>query len=472
MAALLGASTAGLRTAWGIEVGSLRTGDALVRINPDRFFVPASNTKLFSTALALMRLGPDYRFRTVVNAECPPDVAGVLRSDLRLIGGGDPLISARAVPYKKGPIDGNPMQALDDLAAQVAARGVRRIEGDVIGDDRAYVWAPYPDGWAHDDAIWDYGAPVSALTINDNVLTLRLQPREPGLPPAISLSPPLEYFTIDNRVRTGVPAERNVQVERLPGSRQLRIWGSMPAGRGDMRLLIAIDDPALYAARALIDALERHGIAVRGGARALHRFVNEAADLKRGETGPQPAPPGIELAARTSPPLIEVLRIIDKVSQNLHAELALREVARVRRNIGSREAGLEDLQEFLFEAGIEKSEYSVEDGSGLSRLNLVTPAGVVKLLRRMYESPYRDAWISLMPVGAQDGTLDTRFNGHPLASRIHAKTGSLRHVNALSGYVESASRGPLVFSILANNSNAPSAEIRAIVDKIALAIAE
>ncbi len=462
--AALESSPGARRAWWGIEVVELGTGSTLFQTNANRFFVPASNTKLFTTALALMRLGPDYRFETTIRADAAPDAQGRIAGGLRLVGGGDPLLSNRAVPYRKGAAAGDPLQAIDALAAELCARGVRRIDGDIVGDDTAYIWAPYPDGWATDDVAWDYGAPVSALAVNDNFISITLKAAAAGTP-ELSLSPALEFYAIDNRVRAGPGLENKVYVERLPGSRQLRIWGTMSSDPpGSTTLLLAIDDPALYAARALADALVRRGVRIGGRAVARHRFANQ---------GEAPAAAGgVELARRTSPPLVEVLRIIDKVSQNLHAEMVLREVGRVRNGKGSREAGLEEMRAFLSEAGIEDGEYNFEDGSGLSRLGLVTPGALVKLLRFMRASRHGDAWVSLLPLGGEDGTLSTRFSGNRDGRRIHAKTGSLTHVAALSGYVESKTRGLVAFAIVANNFNAPSWEIRAVMDRIALMLAE
>ena len=460
---IIESSPAARRAFWGIAAGAPDSDEMLYQLNPDQFFVPASNTKLFTAALALTRLGPDYRFKTVVLADKEPDATGRLAGDLRLVGGGDPALSARAVPYQKGPILGNPLQAIEALADQVVARGVRAIAGDVVGDDTAYVWAPYPDGWAFDDQVWEYGAPVSALVLHDNAVLLKLHPNGKTAP-AVALTPPVEYFTIDNRVRAGPFLERKIELERGPGTRQIRLWGTMRSDPAGFQFHVAIDDPAHYAAFALADALTRRGVAIRGRPVARHRWP--------GDMSPPGPDPGVELARRDSPPLVELLRILLKVSQNLHTEIMLREVARQRKGIGSREAGLEETQAFLAEVGIGPAEVNLRDGSGLSRLNLVTPAAVLRLLRFLYRSPQRDAWIALLPLGGEDGTLANRFAGAPEAARVHAKTGSLSHVAALSGYVQSASRGWLAFSILANNFNAPAVEVRAVIDKIGLALAE
>ena len=462
---LLAASAAARAAFWGIRIVDLASGKTLYDLNPDRFFVPASNTKLFTTALALTRLGPDFTFQTRVVADSPPDSQGRIRGALRLVGGGDPNLSARAIPYRMGPVTGNPLAAIEDLADQVAARGVKRIDGGIVGDDTWYPWQPFAEGWAVDDPQYDYGAPVSALTVNDNAATLTVSPgaRE-GDPAALAWNPPLEYYRVDNRIRTvAAGTERSIHFRRDPGSLQVQLWGRIPRRDHGEELVLAIEDPALYAAQALRQALEERGVSVGGGATALHAFPDEAPDL---------AVSGVELARRVSAPLIEDLRITDKVSQNLHAELALRAVGRARRNLGSLEAGMEEMQAFLAEAGIDPDAYNLADGSGLARLNLVPPATVVKLLRYMYASPARENWISLLPVGGQDGTLSARFGERAAAGRVHAKTGTMAHVSALSGYVERPDGSWVVFSILVNNYNGRAAEVRGAMDRICTLIME
>ena len=432
---------------WGLKAVSITKGTTLVERNADRFFVPASNTKLFSTALALMRLGPDYRFVTTVRME---------GDDLALIGGGDPSIAARKYPYDKDEPQGDALAGIRQLAAQVAASGIQVVNGDVIGDDTAWPFDPYPDGWSQDDALFEYGAPVSALTINDNAFRITLTLSDP---PGIILNPALEYYTIHNRVRRGV--DGRVRYERDAGSRELRLSGVV-TDRGWSQLL-AIDDPALYAARALKEELERRGIPVRGTARARHRGLGQ-------ERTPES---GTLIAKRISPPLIGLLQVVDKISQNLHAEIMLREVGRVTHGDGTLASGLEEMQLFLQEAGVERDQYRLADGSGLSRLTLVTPDTIYRLLRHMHGSKYRDAWISLLPIGGEDGTLIARFKNNKIeAKRIHAKTGSLSNVSGLSGYIDSGKYGRIIFSLLVNNYTEPTADIRKVMDDIALMLSE
>src|SRR5579871_2185494 len=449
--ALVDASKLDGRASLGIHVVDAASGKTLYQRNENRLLLPASNMKLFTTALALLRLGPDYRFETRVVRE--PS------GDLTLVGSGDPSLSGRAYPYRKDTPPEPPLLAIEELADKVVASGVERVDGDLVGDDRLYPWAPYPPSWTQDDGLWDYGAPVSALTVADNFFTLSIHPgAHAGDPASLGLLPALEYFTIDNRIATvAAGGEARVRISRLPGARELLVWGSIPAGHPEMREELAIDDPALYAASALYEALTRRGISITGRVRARHRST----------TDDYMPPEGTTVASRMSPPLSELLQVIDKVSENLHAELVLREVGRVMRHAATREAGLEELSALLAETGASAEESRAEDGSGLSRNALVTPRLVTRLLAYLYASKYRDLWISLLPVGGEDGTLSNRLCCVADGRGIRAKTGSLSRALTLSGYADSKSNGRLAFSILVNDFSAPAGEVRQWIDKIA-----
>ena len=436
------------RAFWGVEVLDLDSRQTLYQLNADRLFTPASNTKLFSTALALVRLGPNHRFLTRLAATSPPDADGRIAGDLVLVGGGDPNFSSRVLPYEtQTEFLKNRLEPVDDLAAQVAELGVRRIDGDIVGDDTFFVWQRYPEGWAQDDTIHGDGAPVSALVMNDNTVTLRIRPGERvGDPAWLTVNPPAGYFTIDNRTRTVEPgvAARSIRIHREPGEQTLRVWGEIAVGDKGRAEILAIDDPALFAAQALRDALLRRSIVVLGRPVSRHAFPYEFADLAKG--GPAETPGGEwVLASRSSMPLIEDLRVTNKISQNLHAELLLRAAARSRRGIGSIEASLAELKQFLLEAGIAPENFSFRDGSGLSRMNLVSPAAGVTLLAYMWDSPYRGQWLETLPLAAVDGTLRGRFVSTAAAVRLRGKTGTLSHVSALSGYLAPADGGHIAF---------------------------
>ncbi|MBL8232990.1 MAG: D-alanyl-D-alanine carboxypeptidase/D-alanyl-D-alanine-endopeptidase [Bryobacterales bacterium] len=446
---------------WGIQVRSLATGAIVYEHNPDQRLTPASNTKLFSSALAMTRLGPNHKFLTRIVATRRPDAEGRIDGDVRLLGGGDPTLSGRAYPYRKDDEGSNPVEPIEQLAAELIRLGVREIRGNIVGDDRLFIHAPYPEGWTIDDSLWEYGAPVSALPFNDNAFMLSIRPGEAtGDLARLAVNPPSLPLWIDNRVVTAENGRSNVQVDRSPGSRQLRVTGTVSMKSNGVRQLLAVDDAALYAAHVFRDVLTQKGIAVRGVAEALHRTSVDEPLIEE----------GVELARRESPPLVEVARVVNKVSQNLHAEILLREVARVRRQEATREAGLKEMDTFLEEVGIKPDEVHFEDGSGLSRRTLLTASALVRLLTYMDRSPHREAWDTLLPVAGYDGTLARRFDQAEQARVIHAKTGTLATTNALSGYLTTRRGARLAFSIIANNHTVPSSEIRKVIDRIGIAL--
>ena len=353
------------------------------------------------------------------------------------------------------------MIATDDLADQIVASGVQRVGGNIIGDDRLYPWDPYPPSWTVYDTNNDYGAPVSALTLNENVIKLYARPAEEvGEPAAISLSPALEMFSIENRVLTTARGTRKqIRLERIPASNQWRVTGTIPLG-GAFSELLPVDDPALFAATALYDALLRRGVAVAGSAVARHRALGE----------PYVEPKGREVASRTSPPLSELLQVMNKVSHNLFAELFLREAARVSGSDATTAAGARLLSGYLTQAGNPVGDFHLYDGSGLSRNALVTPRLLTRLLSAKANADDHDAWIALLPIGGEDGTLEKRLCCVSQGRNIQAKTGSLDRVAALSGYAKSKTHGLLAFSILLNNFALKEAEVRKVVDQMALAL--
>lgn len=453
------------RGAWGALAIDLATGQVLLQHNPDHTFVPASNNKLYSTALALNRLGPGYRFTTRVLASAPPSPDGSLPGGLILEGSGDPSLSGRTWPYRRNAPVNPPLSALDELAAQIQTRGIRRVRGPITGDDRAYLHEPIPPGWAADDTLYDYGAPVSALVIHDNYLTVRLDPARPGELAHLSVFPETGYLQFTNRVLTTATGPSRVSERRSGDGRTVELTGTVSLS-SPVSLDLALAGPAHYAAHALRHLLLRRGIAVDGGIEVLHRYT-------LAEPPPVPAP--IELARRNSPPLSQLIQATNKVSQNLYAELLLRETARAAGESGSRRAALGQLSTWLRSLGASATGFSFSDGSGLSRLALVSPDTTVRVLHALYEGPQREVWLESLPIGGEDGTLSSRFKGWT-GGRVRAKTGTLTHVTTLSGYLDfpnGANSGapPIAFSIMVNNANSSAAGSRGFIDGLVQALA-
>src|SRR3954465_4426183 len=474
------------RNLWGVQAVSLPDGKILYQHNADRLLQPASNTKLFTTAAALALIGPDYKFQTTVEAAAAPDSKGRLAGDIYLVGRGDPNLSARVLPFKdKTELQGSTTQALEDLADQVVKAGVKQVDGDVVGDDTYYLWE-FPDGWTRDDLQWDYGAPVSALTVNDNSVFLDIAPGDKiGDRAAIKLEPASDYFQINNRVVTGAPgSKKEVGIHRDPGSKRIELWGEIPLDSKTEGEEIAVEDPAEFAAQIFRTLLIKRGIAVLGSSRAKHIVASdEPAFPEPGgsaigrqaaqQASPQAsaAPVRTVLAMHESKPLFEDLRVINKVSQNLHAELALRLLGKLKANNGSITGGLSVLKSFLAQAGIQPDEYFFRDASGLSRETLATPSAFTKLLRYVSSQPWAEKFQDTLPRSAVDGGLRERLNHEHAKEHVRAKTGVYEHVRTLAGYAQTASGQNVAFSIMANNT-LEGHHATEVIDRIASAIVE
>ncbi len=462
---------------WGIYAASLDDGKPLYALNQDKLFTPASNTKLFTTAAVLGLIGPDYRFKTTVEAMGSLDKYGRLNSDLVLIGRGDPNLSGRSLPYnlhteRKAP----PIQVLQDLADQLVQRGVKYVDGDIVADDSYYVFERYGEGWSQDDLAREWGAPVSALTINDNVIFVEIKPADhPGERAFMNVTPFPEYYKIDNRVMTtpqGTGA-RNVSINREPGSNLLTFWGTLPQDDPGFGEALAIDDPADFCARLFRELLEERGITVYGRARTHHTelastqtFTVTSLASGGGDASRPPVPAPLVLASYQSQPVVEDLQVINKVSQNVHAELMLRLLGKEKGTSGSIAGGLEVLRGFLINAGLKPEQFVFFDGSGLSRENLATPQAIVTLLRYCHQQPWGKLYEGTLPVAGVDGSLAERLRNLPPPAVVRAKTGSLSHVYSLSGYATTERGAHIAFAIMANNDAQPTKKALDTIDRI------
>ena len=466
---------------WGIHVVSLKTGGTLYARDPEKLFTPASITKLFTTSAALGLIGPDYRFRTTVETSGIVDKYGRLTGDLVLVGRGDPSLSGRTLPYntrteRKLP----PTHVLTDLADQLAKKGVKYIDGDLVADDSYYAFERYGEGWSQDDLVWEVGAPVSALTVNDNVMFVSILPADrPGEKAFVSIDPFANYYRIDNRILTTPvgTGNRKIYINREPGSRVLTLWGNIPVDDPGASEGLAIEDPADFAGQLFKTLLEQRGITIYGKGRTKHTELANLETLSvtafasgggQASTNHQ----ALVLGEYDSPPLLQELTVINKVSQNLHAELMLRLLGREKGTAGTVEGGLEVERGFLAQAGIARDEFALYDGSGMSRLNLVTPEAVTGLLRYISAQPWGASFAQTLPVAGRDGSLIDRLKGTSAEGRVSGKTGTLTHVTSLAGYATTLSGEPVAFAIFCNNHKLPTKHVQEFIDKIVLAVVE
>jgi len=436
-------------TAWGMEVIDASEDQVLLSLNPRKPFTPASVLKVLTTAAALETLGPDYRFRTGVytNGSVSPD--GTLTGDLYLVGRGDPGLSEAATGFSGGA-------AFEELAQAVASRGIRRVEGDIIGDDSYFPAVEQGGRWPSKDLETIHGARISALSINNNVIWVNVWPGIRKKPVNVGIEPRTSYFRIRNLAVTGSRrARRSIAIRLIPGTRTIVVSGVLPE-RHNYSKFVPMDRPAETAAAIYRDQLLRLGISVEGSVRTLRAGASSAS--------PQA---GLTLLAEhRSPPLIRGLEVINKQSQNLHAEMLLRTLGAEVAGSGTNEAGLDAVRRFLIEAGIEDREVSLSDGCGLSRENLLTPRFQTSLLKYLSTRPNFGLFLNTLAVSGTDGTLKHRMTAEPVRGVIYAKTGSLKGVATLSGYMITKSGRQLIFSIFANNARASAKRVRSTIDEI------
>jgi D-alanyl-D-alanine carboxypeptidase/D-alanyl-D-alanine-endopeptidase (penicillin-binding protein 4) len=466
------------RAYWGILVADRDTGKTLYALNADHFYTPASNAKLITTALALAELGPDYRFQTTLESNGALGSDGRLSGDLILVGRGDPDLSNRIFPFagefaRQGPID----KVFSDLVDAAVGKGLREVDGDIVADDSYFPYDPYPAGWSVGDLFFDFGVPVSAITFNDNVVSIVIMPGErPGEPAVITTQPAASLPTLAHSVTTSAPgAMPQIAVVRQPGANFLLLRGTIPAGHAPVKLDLAMIAPAETAARTIEDLLEKRGVRVMGGIRVQHSPPPEttaAGEPVLPALKPTPKTQQLVLAEHLSPPLSQSVELTNKISQNLHAEIFLRTVGLEKLGLASTAAGLKVERGFLQSAGIPDGDVILTDGSGLSRDDLVTPRAMVDLLRFASRAPWAEDFLKSLPVSGVNGTLNDRMRRSPAKGLIEAKTGATERVHSLTGYATTVRGEYLVFSIFCNNDAQHGTDATKPVDDIATAMVE
>ena len=413
---------------------SLRDGRVLYAREADKAIAPASNLKLYTTAVALDLLGADYRWRTSVYAEGEPDKNGTIAGDLIIYGRGAPDLASSA--------ERNEQSTLDNLAEELYRRGVRRVRGSIVGDESYFRGEPLGDGWLWNDVQWYFGAEVSALSINDNEINLSVTPSaKPGEAASIRIKPETAYVHVENDMATALRTEpATIGITRGLSDNNVRVWGDFPAGGRGLTARLSVHQPALWAATLFQDALKRRGIEVSARARTV--------DARENREGARPLPErAVELAFVTSKPLGQIARLTNKESINLYAELILRTLGKERgesvpapdpkkaRTRGDDEAGVAVIRQWLEKRGVAVDQLALHDGSGLSRLNLVTPEATARLLGLMTRTPSAEVFRDSLPVAGRDGTLKFRLRsvsvqsnrGQDRHSDLYQFTFRLRH---------------------------------------------
>jgi len=440
---------------WGVVIQSLETGEYIYKRNENISLMPASNMKLFTTATALAILGPDYRYTTYLLTNGKIE-GNTIKGDLIIKGSGDPTFPRKSEKDTLDLLFNSWIDSLKNL-------GITKIQGDIIGDDNCFDDQSLGIGWSWDDETYGYSASTSGLCYNDNCVRLSISPgQNVGSSAEIEISPNTKYITLQNRIKT-VPRDTSTNIDyyRKSGTNTIDAFGNISLGRRTRRESLSIHNPTLYAATILKEMLEKAGISVSGSA----TDIDDVDPKKNLNTIYQ------KLNNSSSAPLSEIIKIINKISQNLYAEQVLRTLGKEFNGIGSLKKSVEVEKKFLGEIGVDTNKIKIVDGSGLSRLNLVTPMDVLSVLKYMYRYKYWNEFYNSLPIAGVDGTLDSRMKNSEAAGNVRAKTGLINYVRSLSGYVTSKDGEMFVFSMIANNYTVPTSFANNIQDSVCIRLA-
>ncbi|MGC8594215.1 MAG: D-alanyl-D-alanine carboxypeptidase/D-alanyl-D-alanine endopeptidase [Candidatus Kryptoniota bacterium] len=436
----------------GIEVKDLRSDAVLFAYNQDKDFVPASNMKLLTTSAALSVLGENYQYHTYLMANGYV-LDDTLFGDLYIVGSGDPTISGRFT-------NGDVVKIFKGWADTLKLLNVKVVKGNVIGDDRVFDNVPVGEGWGlawHEDVYW-YAAYISGLSFNDNCIDVTLKPNKPGAPVLYTLTPPTSYITIINESKTTEDTINTIDFYRDPATNVIHIYGNYPRTLDSMKVSLTVYNPTLYTATVLFETLNSVGI----------KMLGEPFDISRYQKISRVPPYNLmwTIASYTSPPLSEIVKVINKRSQNFYAEQVFRTLGKEKYGIGTFENARRVEMFFLHSIGVDTTQIEINDGSGLSSWDLVTPHAIVEILEAMRKSPVSNIFYDSLPVAGVDGTLEFRMKGTRAQGNVHGKTGFIENVRSLSGYLTTLDGEPLAFSIFVNHYTVPTSAVNALQDMI------
>ena len=435
---------------WSAAVHSLRHGETLYSANSFRLQTPASNQKVLTTAAAAERLGWDYRYTTRIYSTGTVDSNGALNGDVVVVSDGDPTINPRH-PQR--------WAIFDEWGKQLAAKGIRTVNGHLIGDDNAFEEPGWGLGWAWDDLAFGYGAAASALQYHENQVELVVGPGlEAGARAIISVSPAGSGLTIDHQVTTVAPGEpARLTLLRRPGSEMLTVSGQVALGSPPVTEYAAVDNPTQVYLNAMRVAFGRHGVNIERTPLDIDA-VRLPPDLSKATL----------LIEDKSPSLTEIIDVTLKWSRNIYAETMLRSMA-PEGAPKTAAGGLAALEETLNDWGIFRDYFLARDGSGLSRYDYLSADALTWLLTYLWADPkHAELYRAAMPVFGVNGNLANRLKDTPASGRVWAKTGSMSQVRSLSGYIVTTDGEPLVFAFIVNGFRVPAREIDAAIDRALL----
>ncbi len=438
---------------WGVVIQSLETGEYFYKRNEDKLFMPASNLKLFTTAAGLVLLGSNYRFKTNVYMNGTVD-GSVLKGDLVVQGRGDPTISSRFY-------DGDMFKVFEDWADSLLNMGIDEITGNIIGDDNAFDGVGLGAGWAWDyESNW-FAAPSSAICFNDNCVNITVTVSRNTHQPVITVEPDTKYIIVLNKVVT-VPKDSSTSIDayRELGTNVITVFGTIRDDSDSVKTYVTVNNPTQYAMVVLKDVLRRKGIVIDGYQIDINDMTT-TLDYSKMKL----------LFTQYSPPLKEIVKAINKLSINLYAEQLLKTIGLELKGYGTAANGIAAEYKLFKDMGINPEAMNIVDGSGLSRLDLVTPRQIVALLSYMYKSKEFIPFFNSLPIAGVDGSLGDRMQNTKAQGKIRAKPGFLEGVRSLSGYAFTGDNEPVAFSIIVNNFNVPVKLAENIQDLVCLRLA-
>ncbi len=436
---------------WSILITHLDKDSVILNRNPEGRLIPASVTKLVTTAAALDALGSTHRFVTRCYSLGEPDEMGVLRSDLYIQASGDPTMHPREMKGVRATI-------LSLWADSLENYGIREIKGDIVMKTLPYALERSTSSWEIGDVNSNFAPPVDGFGFNSNVCHLGVHPASVvGDPAVFTVDPPYAPLAMQSSIKT-VSAESDgwISFESVPSDTTIKLSGEIRAGDDGEYLWVPMQDPALFLGRAFATELASRGLEVSGSIK-----VDRWSPSNSG---------GFTLFESPSLPLSYSIAVANKESDNFTAEYLLRAIGQKVGGRGDARTGLEGVTRFLRSIGISESSITISDGCGLSRHNLCTAEGIVKLLTAMDAHPERDAYRQSLAVSGYDGTMEYRLSTEGLAGRVVAKTGTIMHVCTLAGYAIDQQGGNIAFAILCNNFTCSPRVVRVAQDRMLEAV--
>jgi D-alanyl-D-alanine carboxypeptidase/D-alanyl-D-alanine-endopeptidase (penicillin-binding protein 4) len=437
---------------WGVVIQSLETGEYFYRRNANKLFIPASDLKLFTTAGALVLLGPEYCFSTNILMNGKMD-GSVLDGDLIIRGRGDPTISGRFYNDDK-------YKVYKDWADSLLNIGIDEITGNIIGDDNSFDNLGLGKGWAWDDESYWFSAPSGAISFNDNVVDIVVLVNKEKNIPVIRTNPATKYIVFLNNV-TVVPDDSttSINVYRQRGTNIVDVFGTIRK-QDSVKTYVTVNNPTQYSMVVFKSVLQKRNIGIDGFAMDIDDISKLPLEKKLKH-----------LFTYYSPPLKEIIKVINKNSENFYSEQLLKTIGLEEEGLGSAGNGVKAEDMVFREMGILPEGLNIVDGSGLSRLNMVTPHQIVTLLNYMFKSKYFIPFFNSLPIAGVDGTLGKRMKKTKAENNLRAKTGTHIGVSSISGYVYTLDNEPVSFSIIANNYNVPVKIAENIEDLVCLRLA-